>query len=85
MKTPHLLESEKLAVVLAENFRTVQYDQRSGKGWTHIPNVGVVNFRQSANDPAVILELQVTKRFKGDADNSIKFLEILSEAWSNSD
>jgi hypothetical protein len=33
----------------------------------------------------VVLNLKVTKRFKGSAESSMQFLEALSVAWNNSD
>jgi hypothetical protein len=77
--------AEKFAVVLAESFRDIRYDEKRRSGTATIPNVGSIEFRESSNDPAVIVNLLVTKRFKGDAESAINFLEALSTAWSNSD
>ena len=77
--------TERLAATLAENFRGVTYDKKKESGSAYIPNVGPITFRESANDPAVIIELASPKRFKGTAETAADFIETLIGAWRNSD
>ncbi len=63
----------------------VRYDADRRSGFAYFPNIGSIEFRESANDPAVIITIQFPKRFKGSADSAIEFLRTLSAAWSNSD
>ena len=77
--------AEELATILSENLSDVRYDSKTRSGTATIPNVGSIAFHESPNDPAVVLNLKVTKRFKGSAESSLQFLEALSVAWNNSD
>jgi hypothetical protein len=77
--------SEQFAVILAENFTDVRFNQAKRTGSATIPNVGTIEFRESGNDPAVIVNLLITKRFKGTAETAFEFLEKLRKAWGNSD
>lgn len=43
-------DAEKFAAVLAENFRGVRYDEKKGTGTATIPNVGWIEFHESAVD-----------------------------------
>lgn len=78
-------DAEKFAAVLAENFIGVRYDEKKGTGTATIPNVGGIEFHESANDPAVVVNLVSPKRFKGSAESAVDFLEKLQDAWRNSD
>lgn len=80
-----MTNSQQFAIVLAENFRDVRYDEKKRAGTATIPNIGGITFREAGNDPAVIVELAFPKRFKGTAETAINFIEVLREAWSNSD
>jgi hypothetical protein len=80
-----MVNADQLAHVLAEEFQGVRYDKKRRSGTATIPNVGTIEFRESSNDPAVIVMLTVTKRFKGTAESALQFLALLHEAWSNSD
>jgi hypothetical protein len=78
-------QAEQLAVALAVNFTNVRYNLEKRSGSATIPNVGTIEFRESGNDPAVIVNLMLPKWFKGSADTTMAFLETLMEAWRNSD
>jgi hypothetical protein len=77
--------TEQFAAVLAENFIGVQYDKTKNRGTATIPNVGTINFREAGNEPSVIVELVLTKRFKGSAETALDFIEKIHTAWGNSD
>lgn len=77
--------ADEFARIMAENFREVRYDPEKRRGTVLVPTIGVVDFRESANDPAVILDLSHTKRFKGGAETAVEFLDRLREAWGNSE
>jgi hypothetical protein len=79
------MNAEQLASVLKENFRGVTYDPKKRTGSATIPNVGQIEFHESANDPAVIVQLSFPKRFKGTSESAMDFLDALMAAWSNSD
>jgi len=80
-----MTNTEQLAATLAENFNDVRYDGKRRSGSATIPNVGTIEFRESSNDPAVVVNLLITKRFKGSAESAVEFLESLMTAWRNSD
>ena len=84
-----LCSAEQFAAVLDENFnRTfsqLKYDKKTRSGTAIIPNVGAIEFRESSNDPAVIIKLVSPQRFKGTADTALDFIEVLIKAWRNSD
>ena len=80
-----MCDAEQLAAVLAENFTDVRYDKKKRSGTATIPNVGGIEFRESGNDPAVIVNLVSPKRFKGSAETAVDFIEVLQGAWRNSD
>ena len=63
----------------------VKYSEETGTGSAYIPNVGTIEFHDSANDPAVVINFTYTARFKGSADTAIEFIDALHDAWSNSD
>jgi hypothetical protein len=77
--------AEQFAAALAENFQGVTYDAKKRSGTASVPNVGTIEFREAGSDPAVIVHLYNTKRFKGTAETAVHFIEELMEAWSNSD
>jgi hypothetical protein len=77
--------AEEFASILSENLRDVRYDLKTRSGTATIPNVGSIEFRESASDPAVVVNLKITKRFKGSAQSALQFLDALTVAWSNSD
>jgi hypothetical protein len=77
--------AEQLATTLAESFQGVSYDKKKRTGTATIPNVGTIEFHESGNDPAVIINLRHTKRFKGSAETAVNFLETLIALWSDSD
>ena len=80
-----MTNTEQFAAILAENFQDVRYDVKKRAGTATIPNVGGIEFRESANDPAVIVNLTFPKRFKGSAETAAEFIEVLVAAWRNSD
>ena len=80
-----MTNTEQFAVLLAENFSDVRYNTKTRTGTATIPNVGGIAFRESGNDPAVIVDLTFPKRFKGSAETAAEFLETLQGAWRNSD
>ena len=77
--------AEQFAAVLAENFQDVRYDEKSRSGSASVPNVGTIEFRESGNDPAVVIRILSTKRFKGSAETAAQFIDQLMDAWGNSD
>lgn len=79
------MNAERFAVILAENFRDVRYDQKKRSGTATVPNVGGIEFHESSNDPAVVVNLVFPKRFKGSADTAAEFIDTLQDAWRNSD
>jgi hypothetical protein len=78
-------DAQELASILSENLRDVRYNLATRSGTATIPNVGSIEFHESASDPAVVVNLKITKRFKGSAESALHFLDALSVAWSNSD
>lgn len=80
-----MTNTEQFALALAENFQDVRYDPKKRAGTATVPNVGMIEFRESANDPMVIINITFPKRFKGTAETALEFMEKLGEAWSNSD
>ena len=78
-------QAEQFAVSLATNFTDVRYNLQKRSGSATIPNVGTIEFHEAGNEPSVIVNLIVTKRFKGSADTVMAFLEKLMEAGTNSD
>jgi hypothetical protein len=80
-----MTNTEEFAHSLAEQITTVWYDPKRNQGTAHIPNVGTITFREASNDPAVIVQLTQSSRFKGSAESAAEFLERLSQAWGNSD
>ncbi len=81
--------AEQFAAVLDENFNgtfsQLKYDKKTRSGTAIIPNVGAIEFRESSNDPMVIVTLVSPKRFKGTAETASDFIEVLINAWGNSD
>lgn len=77
--------TEQFATLLGENFSNVRYDVKRRTGTATIPNVGGIEFREAGNEPAVIINLAFPKRFKGNAETALEFIEVLINAWGNSD
>jgi hypothetical protein len=77
--------TKQFATVLADNFLGVTYDEARNSGTATIPSVGTIKFREAGNDPAVIVNLVITQRFKGSAETALDFIERLRDAWGNSD
>ena len=80
-----MTNAEQFATILGDNFTDVRYDKKSRSGTATIPNVGGIAFRESGNDPAVIVTLTSPKRFKGTAETAAEFIGTLQDAWRNSD
>lgn len=69
----------------SEGFRDVRFNKGKLSGTAAVPNVGVIEFHESGNDPAVIVNFTFLKSFKGTAETTINFIETLRGAWANSD
>jgi hypothetical protein len=80
-----MTNSAEFAVLMAESFRDVRYNEAKRSGTATVPNVGTIEFREAGSDPAVIVNLVLPKRFKGSAETAAAFIEVLRQAWSNSD
>lgn len=80
-----MLNAEQFAVILNQNFQGVRYDAEKRSGRATIPTVGTLEFREAGSDPAVVVALTSTKRFKGSAEAAVRFVEALQVAWADSD
>lgn len=80
-----MLNAEEFAVALNQNFEGVKYDAEKRRGTAYVPTVGRVDFHESGSDPAVVVELTSTKRFKGSTASALRFVNALMAAWADSD
>jgi hypothetical protein len=69
-------DGQRFYEALAEQWRSVHFDEKRGTGWAQAGSLGRIEFQESGNDPAVIVTVPAL-RFKADAETMVEVLEKL--------
>jgi hypothetical protein len=77
-----LNDAARFGKLMGKEWIGVSYDQATESGRVHVPNTGLVTFRESSNDPAVIVTVP-EKSFKGSAREARRIVKALSKLYGS--
>lgn len=69
-------DGERFHDALAEQWRSVGFNEKTRTGWAQAGSLGRITFQESGNDPAVIVEIPKI-RVKADSESMVEFLDKL--------
>jgi len=73
--------ARKLYEQFKKHYRNVGYDPETDRGWADAGSLGRIEFRESANDPAVIITM-ASRSFKTTSDDAWETIQKLSKIYS---
>jgi hypothetical protein len=75
-------DGEDFAKLLRKHWQHVEYDPKTGKGTANLARF-MIDFQESGNDPAVVVQIKDVKTIKARPEDVVKALNKVQKILSN--